>query len=158
MPAGRSRRGALRRANLNREAARIVTVNHRPTLVFVYNARSGIFNAAADAAHKLFSPATYQCNLCALTYSTLRMRAGWKSFLETLGRPLEFLHADELSGRYGVSGVPLPAIFEKRAGRLELLIGADAVNACRTLEDLKVLVGEAARQSLNSVDTTLPRI
>lgn len=114
-------------------------------LVFVYNARSGIFNAAADAAHKLFSPNTYECNLCALTYSTLRMRAGWKSFLETLGRPLEFLHADELANRYGVKGVPLPAVFEKRGGRLELLIGAEAVNACRTLDDLKGLVREAAR-------------
>lgn len=114
-------------------------------LVFVYNAQSGLFNAATDAAHKLFSPNTYQCNLCALTYSTFTMRAGWKSFLETLGRPLEFLHADELAARYGVRGVPLPAVFEKRGAGLELLIGADAVNACRTLDDLKRLVKDAAR-------------
>jgi len=115
-------------------------------LVFVYNARSGIFNAAADAAHKLFSPKTYECNLCALTYSTLRMRAGWKSFLETLGRPLEFLHADELASRYGVKEIPLPAVFEKRGAGLELLISADALNSCRTLDDLKGLVRAAARQ------------
>ncbi len=122
-----------------------MTVNHRPTLVFVYNARSGIFNAAADAAHKLFSPDTYQCNLCALTHSTFRMRDGWRRFLETLGRPLEFLHADELARLYGVSEVALPAVFEKRGDRLELLIGADAVNACRTLDDLERLVRQAAR-------------
>ncbi len=134
-----------------------MTVNYRPTLVFVYNARSGIFNAAADAAHKLFSPGTYQCNLCALTHSTFKMRAGWKGFLETLGRPLEFLHADELANRYGVKGVPLPAVFEKRGGRLELLVGADAVNACRTLDDLTGLVREAARRSFNPLDRTLPR-
>ena len=117
-----------------------MNVNYRPTLVFVYNARSGLFNAAADTAHKLFLPETYQCNLCALTYSTQRMRAGWKSFLETLGRPLEFLHADELAGRYGVKGVPLPAVFEKRAGRLEMLITSDSINGCRTTDELKQLI------------------
>jgi hypothetical protein len=148
MPAARSRKDAGRRADLKREPGEAETQHSgrgAGALVFVYNARSGIFNAAADAAHKLFSPNTYNCNLCALTYSTLRMRTGWKSFLETLGRPLEFLHADELASRYGVKGVPLPAVFEKRGGRLELLIGADAVNSCRTLEDLKGLVRGAAR-------------
>src|ERR671912_2892741 len=96
----------------------------KPALVFVYNAASGLFNTAADAAHKLFSPETYQCQLCALTHSTFGMRQGWKRFLETLDRPLEFLHADELKERHGVSDVPLPAVFEKGDGRLRLLIDA----------------------------------
>jgi hypothetical protein len=112
-------------------------------LVFVYNADSGVFNTLADAAHKIFSPRTYACNLCALTHTAVRMRGEWKRFLEGLGRPLEFLHADELTARYGLSDVTLPAIFRREGERFELLVGADAINACRTLDDLKRLVLDA---------------
>src|ERR1700754_1768571 len=82
-------------------------------LLFVYNADSGLFNAVTDLAHKTFSPQTYQCNLCALTYSAFGMRKSWKRFLETLKRPLEFLHADEIKQRYGIAGIALPAVFER---------------------------------------------
>jgi hypothetical protein len=113
-----------------------------PALVFVYNADSGVFNTLADAAHKIFSPRTYACNLCALTYGAVSMRGEWKQFLEGIGRPLEFLHADELATRYGLRGVPLPAVFTRGGARLKLLAGADSVNACRTLDELKRLVLE----------------
>lgn len=112
----------------------------RPALVFVYNAESGVFNALADAAHKIFSPRTYPCNLCALTHSAVGVRREWKRFLDGLDRPLEFLHADELAARYGVEGVPLPAVFQREGERLEVLAGADSINACRTLDDLKRLI------------------
>src|SRR5687768_11489025 len=100
-------------------------------LVFVYNADSGVFNALADAAHKIFSPRTYACNLCALTHTAVGMRGEWRRFLEGLGPPPEFLHADELGARYGVSGVPLPALFRREGERLSVLAGADAINACK---------------------------
>ena len=113
-----------------------------PTLVFVYNADSGVFNTLADAAHKIFSPRTYACNLCALTYGAVQMRGEWKEFLDGLGLPLEFLYADELASRYGLEGVSLPAVFTKHADRLKVLAGADAINACRTLDDLERLILE----------------
>ena len=112
----------------------------RPALVFVYNADSGVFNALADAAHKIFSPRTYRCNLCALTHSAVGMRREWKRFLEGLGTPVEFLHADELRARFGAAGVELPAVFRRDGESLEVLAGADSINACRTLDDLKRLV------------------
>ena len=112
----------------------------RPGLVFVYNADSGVFNALADAAHKIFSPRTYQCNLCALTHSAVRMRKEWKKFLDGLGVPLEFLHADELRSRHGVAGVPLPAVFERDGDEVKVLITADSINTCRTMDDLKRLI------------------
>jgi hypothetical protein len=117
-------------------------VQTNAALVFVYNADSGLFGALADIAHKAFSPQTYRCNLCALTHSTFGMRKGWKRFLEKLDKPFEFLHADELSARHGVSGVALPAIFKREGESLELLIGADSINACRTMDDLKRLISE----------------
>jgi hypothetical protein len=109
-------------------------------LVFVYNAESGLFNALGDISHKIFSPETYQCNLCALTHSTFGMRKSWKQFLEALEGPFEFLYADELKGRYGVEGVPLPAIFVKEGGSLKLLVDAPAIQGCLTIEELKQLV------------------
>ena len=109
-------------------------------LVFVYNAGSGLFNAVTDMAHKAFSPQTYGCNLCALTHSTFGMRKSWKRFLETLERPSEFLHADELKSRYGISDEPLPAIFKKESGGLKLLIDAASINACLTIDELRQLI------------------
>lgn len=99
-------------------------------------------------AHKVLSPETYQCNLCALTYSAFGMRKSWKQFLPTLGRPLEFLHADELKRRYDISGLPLPAIFEKEHEGLKLLVDAEAINTCRTMDDLKQLVRDRIREPL----------
>jgi hypothetical protein len=112
----------------------------RPTLVFVYNAESGIFNTLSDVAHKLLSPQTYACNLCALTHSTFGMRNEWKDFLRSLDAPLEFLHADELRSRYGMTGLALPAILRKRGASLEELVDAVAVNSCRTLDELKRVI------------------
>ena len=43
------------------------------SLILVYNADSGFFNALADSAHKLLSPSTYDCRLCALTYGAIQM-------------------------------------------------------------------------------------
>lgn len=114
-------------------------------LIFVYNARSGLFNALSDAAHKIFSPRTYQCNLCAITHSALGMRREWREFLDGLGVPLEFLHADELKARYGVSGVPLPAVFRGGGAGVEVLIDAESINACRTTGDLQQLILNASQ-------------
>lgn len=111
-----------------------------PSLVFVYNADSGLFNAVADMAHKAFSPQTYECNLCSLTFSTFGMRKSWKDFLNTLKRPLEFLYADELKSSYQISDVPLPAVFQKEGETLKLFLGANAINECRTIEALMKLI------------------
>ena len=56
-----------------------VTRGTAPTLVFVYNADSGVFNALADAAHKIFSPRTYACNLCALACPENCIEVGWEN-------------------------------------------------------------------------------
>lgn len=109
----------------------------KPTLVFVYNADSGLFNTLSDVAHKILSPETYACNLCALTHTAFGMRREWREFLESLDARLEFLHADELRSRYGMEGLALPAILRKRGARLEELIDAAAINSCRTLDELK---------------------
>ena len=114
-----------------------------PTLVFVYNADSGLFSVLSDAVHKLVSPATYTCSLCALTHSHVGMRRRWRNFIEDLEVGSEFLHADELAARYGVHTVPLPAVFRRGDAGLELLLNKSDLDACGTLADLERRVSAA---------------
>jgi len=64
-------------------------------LILVYNAESRFFNIVMDCLHKIVSPSTYQCRLCALTYGTIRMKDEWKEFIDKLKIPTEFLHRDD---------------------------------------------------------------
>ncbi len=112
----------------------------KPTLVFVFNADSGLFNQLTGLAHKLFSPKTYSCKLCELTHSVAGMRNEWKTFVSELDLPLEFLHRNEWRRRYGERNDRLPAIYVRLNGHLRLCIGADAINACRSVEELKQLI------------------
>lgn len=112
----------------------------RATIVFVYNADSGLFNTLTDIAHKALAPDTYSCNLCAITFGLFGMREEWKSFLETLDNDMEFLHRDQLAERYGITGTELPAIFLKQADVPELWISAAEINSCGSIEELKQLI------------------
>lgn len=113
---------------------------NKPSLVFVYNADSGLVNTLLDIGHKIVSPQTYACNLCAITHSTFSMRDEWKNFVAGLGAPVEFLHRDELAQRHGLRDVKLPAIFLKADDGLEEWITSGEINRCRSLDELKRLV------------------
>jgi hypothetical protein len=112
----------------------------KSAVIFVYNADSGLFNALADAAHKIFSPQSYACRLCALTHTNFGMRGEWKEFVRGLGRPVEFLHADELRGLYGVGELALPVVLMKDGEGLSLVADAEAINGCRSIGELKELI------------------
>src|SRR5437868_1404471 len=96
----------------------------KPKIIFVYNAESGVFNLLSDIAHKIFSPQTYACNLCALTHSNFGMRKEWKEYLASLANPLEFLHADEFENKYQTENAELPAIFVEETGSLKQIASA----------------------------------
>jgi hypothetical protein len=112
----------------------------KPILIFIYNANSGVFNVLADIAHKIFSPETYSCNLCALTHSNFGMRQEWKDFIESLENPIEFLHSDELKKEYAIEAISLPAIFKKEEEKLKVWIDSTALNSCKTLDELMQLI------------------
>lgn len=119
-------------------------MNNKKTLLFVYNADSGIFNTLTDIAHKIFSPDTYECNLCAITHSHFSMRAEWADYLETLNANLEFLHRDELIKQYGKQNASLPAIFFVADNKkLELAVDSEKISQCKTIEDLQIAIQSA---------------
>ncbi|HLM59660.1 MAG TPA: hypothetical protein VK308_02540 [Pyrinomonadaceae bacterium] len=115
--------------------------SNNAVLIFVYNADSGVFNLAADVAHKIFSPQTYACNLCAITHSTFKMRDEWRRYLDTLTIPFTFLHADEFKTEYKIE-VELPAVFITNDAKPEIIIDSAAINQCRSIDDLKRIINE----------------
>ncbi|MEI6213289.1 MAG: hypothetical protein WCP10_04220 [Desulfuromonadales bacterium] len=112
----------------------------KPYIIFVYNADSGIFNTVSDIAHKIFSPETYSCNLCAITYGNFSMRTEWKEYLDSLDADFEFLHRDELSEKYGGTEITLPAILLKKGDTFDELITADEIERCSCVDDLRRLI------------------
>ena len=110
-------------------------------LIFVYNADSGIINALKDAVEKNVSPETYSCNLCAVTFGTLRMNPKWKRFIRDLPLEAEFLHRDEYIEQYGNPETGFPAAFlDSGGGSPRLLISPEEMNRCKDLDDMKELV------------------
>jgi hypothetical protein len=111
------------------------------TIVFVYNADSGLFNTLIDTAHKILSPDTYECNLCAMTFSGLGMKKEWRKFLDTIEMPLEFMHKDELKNKHWIE-IDLPAIFLKSEKEMNLVVDAKTINECGDINDLKRIISE----------------
>ena len=111
-------------------------MNPPPKLVFVYNADDGLFNAIAATAHRIFSPATYECSLCLYTYSVRGMHREWKHFLESLGCSLVFYYRQEVRAAHPQKDIRLPAVLVERGNGLELLIESDEIKACGNLAEL----------------------
>lgn len=124
----------------------------QPQLLFVYNADSGLFNTLADIGHKLFSPATYPCALCAITHGLLAERAEWRAFIESLGAGCEFLHRDQFHARFPDIEVALPAIFRLHDGRPRPCADAAAIGACLGVADLRALICQDCPQDLDDSD------
>ena len=109
-------------------------------LIFVYNADSGLFNTVTDIAHKMLSPKTYSCNLCALTHGHFKIKEDWVNFLEEIDSELEFLHRDEFVEKYNYSNAELPAIFIEENGELSPWLDQAIINEIQTLNNLKTAI------------------
>ncbi len=96
-------------------------------LLFVYNADAGFFNMVTDIAHKIFSPATYPCSLCDLTYGILKIRPEWEQFVQNAPVPFTFLHKDEFQAAYpDLKNTTLPVVlFMEETGHSELITAAE---------------------------------
>jgi hypothetical protein len=109
-------------------------------LLFVYNADSGFFNAMADIGHKLFSPETYACPLCAITYGLLTEKAEWRDFISSIDAECVFLHRDEFHRREPNLVIDLPAVFRLTDQGLRICVDAATLKTCTKMTDLKALI------------------
>ena len=117
------------------------------SIIFVYNADSGLFNEMKDYVHKIVSPASYGCNLCAITYGNTGMKDEWKVFIKQLGIPVRFLHRDEFVENYGNMEASFPCGYIETENGLELFISSEEMNKLNNLKGLKTLV----RTKINSI-------
>jgi len=108
-------------------------------LIFVYNADRDLFSSVTDFAHKILSPSTYQCNLCALTYGNFSVKREWRNFIGALPFKTVFLYKDEFFKRFKTQ-VILPAVFILSDNAIKEIISASEIENCKSLNELKSLV------------------
>ena len=107
-------------------------------LIFVYNADSGKWNAYMDMAHKVFSPATYPCSLCDLTYGIFKIRPEWDDFVKNAPVPMVFLHKDEFWAQYPEwRDWPLPTVLKASPSGISALLNATELHEIQTIKALK---------------------
>jgi hypothetical protein len=106
------------------------------TLLFVYNAKSGKFNALFDAGHKLFSPNTYHCKLCALTFNTFSENKQWKKFREESKINMLFYHIDEFEKNFPNTSFEYPVVLKQIENDLTVFLSKESLNVLDTVDSL----------------------
>ncbi len=112
-------------------------------LIFIYNADSGLRNVLLDGAHKILSPATYDCRLCALTFGAFTENKAWKKFRMETDRDMEFLHKNEFQKAYASKfghKFSFPIVLIASASDLEVLVSTNELNNMETAVDLIDLI------------------
>lgn len=105
-------------------------------IVFVYNAKSGIGNSLLDIGHKVLSPNTYKCNLCALTFGLFSENAVWKKYRESSNYELEFLHKDEFEKIYNEKRVYPIILGITKDNNLIELIDRERISNIKSVNEL----------------------
>ena len=96
-----------------------------------------------DSVHKLVSPSTYPCQLCAITYGLIGMRREWRAFLDRLGMETVFHHRPDFRAAFpAAANWPLPLIAVDTDGVLAPLVSAADFRFIPDLAALIVLVKE----------------
>ncbi|NJB70808.1 hypothetical protein GGR42_001270 [Saonia flava] len=122
-------------------------------LIFVYNANSGIHNAILDSAHKMLSPETYACNLCDITYGTIKEDKIWRKYRKSnknmvkahnpKGLEMQFLHKNEFIKKFDHQDddpYSYPIVFAIINGYMEVFIHTEILNVVETSEELIELI------------------
>ena len=106
-------------------------------LIFIYNAKSGIFNALIDWGHKIISPSTYECHLCSITYNNRGKEKIWGNYLKSLKIKSRFYYIDHLADlEFVPKQINLPCVYIKNDDNHQLMIDADELNSLKSVQDL----------------------
>ena len=114
-------------------------------LIFIYNAKSGVVNELIDFAHKIVSPETYDCNLCAISYGAFFMKKKWSTYIENLPFKSTFTYKDKFS-KNGYSNIKFPSVFIRSNEKLDEIISAAEINEIKNLDQLIGLLNQRLYQ------------
>ena len=123
-------------------------------LVIVYNADAGLLASVIDSVHKLISPSTYPCSLCAVTYGPLAMDRRWRAYLTALPMAVTFHHRPDFHAAYRAwSAAALPLIARDDDGVLTPLLDAAALARLDTVPVLIAALEDALSRTGNAQAT-----
>lgn len=114
-------------------------------IVFVYNANSGAKNAVLDSMKKVFSPSTYDCKLCEITYGVVAENRTWKKYRQESYHKMTFLHKDEFTKKYASKfgyKFDFPIVLIEGENGLEVLISKGELSELKTPHGLIRLLKE----------------
>ncbi|TFF63377.1 MAG: hypothetical protein EU521_02020 [Promethearchaeota archaeon] len=114
-------------------------------LAFIFNADSGAINSVKDFFHKMVKPSTYECNLCAVTFSNFGMKKDWAQYISSIEDQIavEFLHKDEFEELYPEANDPkYPSAYYWDEKDVHVFISQDEMNAVKSVDELKKMVNE----------------
>ncbi|MUU77766.1 GTPase [Winogradskyella endarachnes] len=89
-----------------------------------------------DAVHKLFSPSTYQCSLCALTHDVFWENKTWKNFRLQTNFEMVFYHKNEFEAKFCKVDVAYPIILKLENNKLTTVLIAEVLNEITSIEAL----------------------
>ena len=104
-------------------------------LIFIYNAKSGLVNELIDFAHKIVSPSTYNCNLCAISYGNFSMKKKWSDYISSLPISSTFTYKDKVS-KYGYENIKLPSIIFRDNSKSNVIISNEEINKLKKIDQL----------------------
>ena len=105
-------------------------------VLFVYNANSGKLNSLFEAGHKLISPSTYKCSLCALTHNAFTENSTWKNFRMESKEDMEFYHKDEFETTFPNVNMIFPTVLKLEDKQLSTVLSSEVLKDLSTIEEL----------------------
>lgn len=98
-----------------------------------------------DSMHKVFSPTTYDCKLCDITFGVISENRTWKKFRKQSTDQMIFLHKDEFAKKYASKfgyKFEFPIVLIETHNGLEVLVSTQELNAMKTAHGLVRLLKE----------------
>ncbi len=120
-------------------------------LIFIYNAKSGIVNEFLDFAHKIVSPSTYNCNLCAISYGNFTMKKKWSDYISSLPVRSTFTYKDKVS-EYGYNNIELPSIIFRNGSRSKVIISSEEINKLKKIDQLINILSDRLKDQGMSIE------
>jgi methionine-R-sulfoxide reductase len=120
-------------------------------LIFVYNAKSGMVNEFLDLAHKIVSPSTYNCNLCAISYGNFTMKKKWSDYISSLPVRSTFTYKDKVS-EYGYNNIELPSIIFRNGSRSKVIISSEEINKLKKIDQLINILSDRLKDQGMSIE------
>jgi methionine-R-sulfoxide reductase len=120
-------------------------------LIFIYNAKSGLVNEFLDFAHKIVSPSTYNCNLCAISYGNFTMKKKWSDYISSLPVRSTFTYKDKVS-EYGYNNIELPSIILRNGSRSKVIISSEEINKLKKIDQLINILSDRLKDQVMSIE------